>query len=237
MVAKLKSVLQNPILQLAFKPLLFGGLLFLVWLTHFNLLALLLFLGLNFLLYTHPLLKSLSFLSSFLILILLSILSLFFLAGDQLYLAILLIVVFTVLFYLILGLKNLQIRERDYWYYLIHLSLFYLTFLNFFIDSDYFWLKLVGVFLISLFLLKELLKLFKDISSENNLFYLVISLIITELVWIISWLPIGFLSATNLIFTTVYFSGLVILGKKNLTIFLLLLLLIFFSSGWQINTN
>lgn len=247
MVARLKSVLQNQLLPLALKPLIFAGLLFLVWWWNFNIFVITVFLVGNFLLYIYPLMNSIVFSASFIILILLSFVSLF-LVSSHVWAVILTIVFCAFLFFLILGLKNLYLTKKNYWYYLLNLGLFYGLFLNYFIKiDDYFLAKLFLVFLASFFLFREFLKIFtQKVSRENNLLSFVSALLIGQLAWIVSWLPIGPIAGANSLFIFVYsIENLIILrtegklkdGKaiiKNAIVFGLLLLVIIITSQWQI---
>jgi len=247
MVAKLKSVLQNQLLPLALKPLIFAGLLFLIWWWNFNIFSIAIFLVGNFLLYIYPLMNSMVFFVSFIILIFLSLTSLFLVIGNFWVVS---IVIFacTILFFLIIGLKNLHLTKKNYWYYLLNLCLFYGIFLNYFIEiNDYFLIKLFLVFVISLLLFREFLKIStKQVSRENNILSLVLALLIGQLSWTVSWLPIGPIAGTNLLSIFVYsMENLITLrteGKlkdkkviaKNILVFCLLLIVIIFTSQWQI---
>lgn len=248
MAVKLKLVLQNQLLPLAVKPVVFAGLLFLVWWGNFNIFAIAVFLPGNFLLYIYPLMSSLIFSASFIILILLSFVSLF-LVSSHVWAVILTIIACAFLFFLIIGLKNSYLTKKNYWYYLLNLGLFYGLFLNYFIKiDDYFLIKLSLVFLTSFFLFREFLKIFaKQVSRENNLLSFILSLLVGQLTWIISWLPIGPIAGANLLFLFVYSVENIITlrteGKlkdkkviiKNAFIFGLLLLVIIITSQWKIS--
>ncbi|MEK7115031.1 MAG: hypothetical protein AAB847_01590 [Patescibacteria group bacterium] len=248
MAVKLKSVLQSRLLLLALKPLIFAGLLFLIWWWNFSIFSVGFFLAGIFLLYIYPLMNSLIFSVSLVILISLAFNSLF-IVFNHFWMVFLTIIACTFLFFLILGLKNLYLTKKIYWYFLLNLSLFYGLFSNYFIKiDDYFLIKLFLVFLASFFLFREFLKIFTQaVSRENNLLSFILALLTSQLAWIVSWLPIGPIAGANLLFIFIYLAeNLIILrteGKlkdkraifKNIIIFCLLLLIIIITSQWQIS--
>jgi len=92
------------------------------------------------------------------------------------------------------------------------------------------------------------LKIFTEkVSRGNNILSLMLALLTGQLAWIISWLPIGPIAGTNLLFIFIYsVENLITLrveGKlkdkkaiaKNVFVFCLLLIVIIWTSQWQIS--
>lgn len=239
MELKLKSVLQSQQSILLFKALIFLGFLTLVYIGNFSLVPILFFLTIAIVLYSKPIFNTFYFWASFAILLILALNSppSFFAA-----------VFYAFLFYIILGLKNLVFINRVNWHQALHLSLFYVLFMFFWgLDgATPFLLKLSGIFLTSLFLLREFFKVAAvDFSKRSIAASWVFALLVVEAVWAISWLPIGFLNSAALallaIFVLInlilhYFKGT--LNKKivlsAITFFILFMLLIFITSKWRI---
>lgn len=229
MVAKLKSVLQNPISQSAFRAVIFG--LFLNWSPFFLVPA-------AIWLYFRPIWNSFAFIWSFILLLFLSLWTIS--TVTTFVFSWLVIIFFSFLFFVILGLKNFVFIERKKWYFFLSFSLFYAAFLNFFLvdKSSLFFFKWF-ILLVVVFLL------FRELLEKRNLVSLVLALIIGEFLWVISWLPIGFLNSANLmILLVLLFADLTInhfwhrLGKrliiKDLLFFFALLALIFLTSSWRL---
>ena len=216
MVAKLRLVWQNQILQSVLKPLIFAALLFNVWWLDFSLLAVAIYFIGNFLIYIYPLLNSITFISSFIILLIFSLAAVSLTTSHFWYL-LLVIFVLSTLYYLVLGLKNLYLTDKDRWYYFLNLSLFYLTFLLFFVETEkYFLFKIIVVFLANFFLWKEVLKFnINQALHQRTFFALIISLLISELVWVISWLSISFIFAANLTFLAIYLVESLLIKGRN----------------------
>jgi len=231
MALKLKSVLENQQLTLLFKALMFGAFLLFT--------PPLLFIIAALFLYFKPLFNTFSFFSSFIILLILSL---------SLTNGLLAAILFSFVFYIILGVKNLVFINRWRWYHLLHLSLFYSTFLLFFLsdNTSNFFFKSFGLFLISVFLLREFLKFAAaDFPKRRLLISWALSLFVVEITWVIGLLPLGFLNSANLALLSVFALGDLTLhhfrgtlGRKvvlsTAALFVLLTLLIFATSQWSI---
>ena len=227
MAIKLKSVLRNQAFTLTFKALVFGLSLF-----FYNSQPTLgrggLFLLIAFWLYGHPLFNFLSFLPTFLALVFLSFWTGY--AGGPL--AGLAPWLISPCFGILLGLKNLLITNRRYWHYLIVLAASYLAWINFFLLdlSKFFWLKWPLVLLLTYFLFKDLL--------PDKVAVIFLCLITGELLWVISWLPIGFLGSANLLMAATLFLAEAMANKrliwKNLVLLTGLVSVILLTSYWQI---
>ena len=200
MAVKLKSAFKR-----VSRPVIFACLLFIIWWLQFNFVAVIVFLLGNFLLYIYPLINSLSFISSFLVLITISFISLFLLSSSPWYVSAA-ILVLTILYYLALELKNMYLIDKKKFYYLLNLSQFYILLGIFFIKADsYFSFKIIALMIAVFFLFREFLKInTNNISFENNVLAAVITLLLGQLAWITSWLSISFIMATNLLFLFVY---------------------------------
>ena len=239
MELRLKLVLQSQQSTLLFKALIFLGFLTLVYIGNFSLVPILFFLAIAIILYSKPIFNTFYFWASFLILLVVALNSppSFFIAAF-----------YAFLFYIILGLKNLVFINRVNWHQALHLLLFYAMFMLFWGASDEttFLLRLVGVFVASVFLIREFFKVAAvDFSKQRVVASWVLALLVVEIVWAISWLPIGFLNSAALAFLAVFtlinltlhhFKGT--LNKKiilsAITFFVLFALLIFIASKWRI---
>lgn len=181
---KLQSALKSPILQLAFKSALVGlGFFYSLWLGW-------LIAGWF---YFRPSFNSSAFLSLFALFLFLSFMDPYLLV----------LIILSVLFGILLGLKNMVLVNRQLWRSVLIFSLFYLSFLEFYeIGNFLFPLKwLLFVFIVWL-LFVELFKGFLD--QPHRVLSLTSALIIGELMWIINWLPIGFLSSANITILAVF---------------------------------
>lgn len=236
METKLKSVLKNPTLLLAFKAGLFGVFLFLVGVAQFKISAVLIFLVVALLIYTRPLFRTFEFLTPLIILLTVSLMGVVLSSNTIYFFPV--IAFFSYLFFLILGLKDLALIRRADWHRFLNLSLAYSVFLLFFNYTQEFFLpRLLLLFLATLFLLGDLLK--------KRIFYWLLALLIIEAAWAIGLLPIGFISAATLLLlvysaltdVAVHYLGGNLPRRRilaNTSIFVLLLLLIFAFARWSL---
>lgn len=240
MEVKLKSILREPRLALALKSAIFGGFLALLKLGDFRVLPVLFFLWVAFLL------SSKAHQASFLVFLGVAMATIGIL-DNVLFLAFG-IALFSSLFYLIVGIKDLVIIHRREWSFFRNLLLFYAIFLLFFLadKSSWFLLKYLTVFGTTFFLLKEWILIYEfNFLRRVNIAALVLSSIILQVLWVVALLPLGPVNSANLMVLTTYilFSFVIyhFQGQinrkfvlKKVTIFVLLLLLIFVTSGWRI---
>lgn len=190
METRLKLVFQNQILRSAFKAGIFGLLLFLAGTAAFKTTAVLIFLAAAFFLYLKPLFRTVEFILPFLLIIAFSFVAIFVLGESRYYPPA--VILLSLLFFLMLGLKDLILIQRSAWSRFLNLSLAYLFFLLFFYYlQDFFVLKLGMLFLVTFFLARDLLK--------NKIFYWLTAFLIAESAWVIGLLPIGFISAATLL--------------------------------------
>lgn len=190
---------------------------------------------------------------SFLVLVLTAFFALRFF-GTSFYLAFFSCLVFSFLFYLLLGLTAFIFKNRHSVYLFLNTGLFLAVFLLFFsVDkSKYFLFLNFLLFLIIYFLIKECFDFLRS-AVQNSLFLipnsqfiaLVLAFLSLELFWAISLLPIGFINSAILLvlfvflmrdFTLAYCSGR--LNRRFLIyhslIFVVLVILIFSTSKWSI---
>jgi hypothetical protein len=250
MVPKLRLVLKNPHLQLALKAIIFGGFLTLVKLGNFGITPILFFVLVAFLLYSRPIFNTSAFLISFLILIITIIFILkIFPENNFFFLSALF---FSLMFYILLGVKNLIFINRALWYLFFNLALFYSVFISFFyIDKSTLFAAKVLILFLALFLLfKEFFRFLLpeyQLPKKKALIVWLLALIVLEIVFAVSLLPLGFINSANLAILSVFILGDLtfnyLKGTLNrrlflidITLFVLLILLIFGTTKWEIGS-
>ncbi|MDD5547577.1 MAG: hypothetical protein PHN74_01590 [Candidatus Pacebacteria bacterium] len=247
MVEKLRLVLQSPRLRLVLKSAIFGGFLFLVKLGGFGFFSILFFLGVAAFLYFRAeahFLKSQN-LYSFAVLLIIALGGLYTVHRPEFWIAE--VFFFSFIFYLLLGIKELVFVHRYQSYSIKNILLFYAVFALFFLSdkSSLFFLKYILVFAATLSLYREWFFWSEHYFPRRHLLTtLLLSLVTMEILWATALLPIGFISAANLVILMVYiltdfvfghFQG--IINKrmilKNSIIFIVTLLLILGTSTWS----
>lgn len=209
MAIKLRLVLKNQIFQLASKALFFGLFLHLLVLGG-GVVAASFFMVIVVWLYVRPLFNTSLLLSSFSVLLFLS----FWIIDDLSYISSLpfpyvhwmIIAIVSFLFFLILGLKNLIFIRRKIFFIFLHCALVYMTLINFFlIDKSSFFLGKWLLFVLIFYLLfYEFFFILARGARDRIAFVSAICAVgIGEMMWIVSWLPLGFLNSSNLLMTTV----------------------------------
>ncbi len=194
--------------------------------------------------YFRPTLNSGHFFYSFLILIITAFL---FVIHSSLFI-IPISLLFGVIFFFILGIKNMIFRHRNAIYYLLNTILFLILFAFFFASnrSNLFLIKYLLLFFAIFLLFREFINFSVPEASnyhKNNLISFGIAFLTIQFVWIIALFPFNFLNASSLIllilliledFSVNYFSGAINrqIILRNITIFLVLSLLIFGASKW-----
>ena len=192
MEIKLKSVLRNPKSKLAFKALIFAGLLSLVAIGNFSWLVVVFLIVGSPILYSRPLFRTVDLIWPLLALITLALLSLWVLIGSAYWLFA--VTYFAILFYLILGIKDLAFISRVGWNQVLVLGLAYPAILLFFYyNQEFFWWKSLALFLAMLILLRYLI--------GRRVVAWLMAFMALEIVWAVGLLPIGFLSSANLAIT------------------------------------
>lgn len=237
MVIKLKLILQNPRLLLIFKTIIFASSLLLVKIGSFGITPILFFIIAVSLLFFWPIFRVFKYITLYILFLILGLLFIKYLTGYYFLVG---VIFLSFLFYWLLAMKNLVLVDRFRTRLIFNLALFYLTFFLFFISrrESFFTLKLLGIFLVALLLLKGL-KHWPLVVSW------ILAFLIIQIIWAISLLPIGLFQSANLALLIVfilqdlsvkYFAGL--LTRRtiliDITIFVLLMLLIFITSSWSI---
>lgn len=251
MEEKLKSVLGSLLqkyrnqLSLFLKTVLFAVFLFVCGSGGFYILDSLIFLVVATALYSRPLLERYPTKSAFFVLLPTAMISLQMIEGTSLVLPA--TIFFSVVFYLILGIKNFMFIRRSRLYYVSALMLFYPVFNLFFLadKSELFLVKYGLVFLTSYLLLREWLALISTFQypERERVAALLGAFLLLQLLWATALLPIGFLNSANLmlLFTFVIAELLVnhFLGtiNKNFLIqhgvfFGILFAIIYWTSSW-----
>lgn len=159
------------------------------------------------------------------------------------------ILLYSLIFYLLVGIKDYLFVKRSRLYYLAVMLIFYSIFIEFFWadKSEWFLLK-YGLVVLAVFLLfREWLKIISVFSFPKRELLVsgVAALLVGQILWAAALLPIGFVSSANLAFLFVFL--LVNLLFKHFTgglfkevliqylvFFLLLAGLIFWTSSWTL---
>lgn len=136
----------------------------------------------------------------------------------------------SVLFFAALGIKNLVLTNREAWREGSAYFFSYIVLLLFFIQavSSQFWFiwlwAVFSIFLALCFLMRDYRRALPCTAFMG------------ELIWIASWLPIGFLSIANLCFAILLFMGDAVLENRlrarNIAIFIALLIIVSVFSYW-----
>ena len=184
---------------------------------------------------------------AFLTMIAVSVMGMRIVSGSLLILPTLL--VFSAIFYFISGIKDYLFVKRARLYFISILILFYSIFIIFFLadKSEFFFLKYVALVFASFLLLREWLAIIPSFHFPKRelISAAAASFIITQLVWVVALLPIGFINASNFMLLLVFIlSDLLFkhfmgsLSKEvliqHLTFFLVLSAIIFWTSQWSL---
>lgn len=197
------------------------------------------FIFLSWLFYLWPLINSVDFLGYFLIFLfgaLVATISLSFSA-----LTILIISGLTLIYFLLIGVKNINFGQQSL--LLLRSLLFLLVFFIFFsINNPALFLIRYLLFILAVFIL--FFGLFKN-YPKRNLYSIVFSFLLVQVIWVINLLPIGFINQTALALVFVlaveelalcFFSGTFNYHNivKNITIVIALVALILALSKWAL---
>lgn len=227
---KLKLILKNQRFILACKGLFLGVLLWFFidqkgWFTGMA------YIGAAGLLYFRPLFNVSAYLLLFVGTILLSLIAAF---AGVLY-SVISAFIFAGVFAIIFGVKNLILTQRTSWVRASAYLLSYLCLLLFFMQG------MGGVFWFSWIVLMILLGLFWQAAIPDRFLLAPALVVIGELAWVVSWLPIGFLSSANLVLLTMllvddgYIAGRI--RWKHLFVFTGLIALVLMSSYWTLDSG
>jgi hypothetical protein len=199
MATGLKSVIKNLKSPLALKAFGFGALIFTArfllsggWAG-----ALIFSLG-AFMIYFNPPFRSTRLFASFLTLVAVSGLVIIHSSLSVLLLSVLLL---SFLFYLILAVKDLALLNRDWWYFVLHLSLTYISLMTFFFwYSDF---PVSG----SIFLALVVFLLWNERFPGMPVVSGLISFLLLQVAWAFGLLPLGFIGAAISVLLVAFFFG------------------------------
>lgn len=224
---KLKLILKNPRFILACKGLFLGA-LFWFFMHQGGWFAGIIYVGAAGLLYFTPLFNVSAYFPFFVGTVLLSLAAAFARAAHPLILAFLFAGVFAVIF----GAQNFILTQRVSWMRASAYLLSYLCLLLFFMQG------MAGVFWFSWIALMILLGLFWQAVIPDRVLLAPALVVVGELAWVVSWLPIGFLSSANLVLLTMLFVGDGCsegrIRWKHLFIFAGLIAVVLLSSYWKL---
>lgn len=220
-------ILRNPRFILACKGLFLGALL---WFFAYQggWFAGVIYVSAAGLLYFQPLFNVSAYFPFFAGTVLLSFVAVFAGVVYPLILAFLFAGVFSVIF----GAQNLILTQRASWVRASAYLLSYLCLLLFFMQG------MAGVFWFSWIALITLIGLFWQAVIPDRVLLAPALVVVGELAWVVSWLPIGFLSSANLVLLTMLFVGDgCIDGRirwKHLFLFAGLIVMVLLSSYWKL---
>ena len=243
MLKKLNSVLRNPVLLLTFKAVILSLLLLSVinhkWLV-------VIYFAAAFYFYFSGVSGGRQFLASFLTLIVVSLLAvnLPVVSGK---LSVIISLLFGVILFLILGVKNLSFVNRPPIYHFLNNFLFLTVFIMFYASdkSQFFIVKYLAAFFGIYFLFREALAFMSLPVSRLNLLSFGLALSIFQFLWVISLLPIGFLNAGALTLVLILITKDMVFAHlsgnlnrtmilKNITLLIVFVLIIFAASKWAL---
>lgn len=159
------------------------------------------------------------------------------------------ILLYSLIFYLLVGIKEYLFVKRSRLYYVAAMLIFYSIFIEFFLadKSEWFLLK-YGLAIFAAFLLfREWLRIISVFSFPKREFLVsaVAALLVGQILWAAALLPIGFVSSANLAFLFVFLLADLLLKHftgglfkevliQYLVFFFLLAGLIFWTSNWSL---
>lgn len=252
MLKKSNLALKSPALQSAFKVVVFS-LALAGFYNYRSFWPFFLFAALALYFYFKSFLEARRYFSSFLIFLIVSLLTVYWLpdnAGKWNFIA---AAAFGAVFFVFLGIKNLIFINRTFAYEFINNFLFFSVFAIFFLSdksSNWFFFEYVAVFLAFFLLFREFILLQETrglilpVSTKINLFSASFSFLISQFILAAAYLPIGFLNSAAISLAIVlaikdltasHLRGVlnqrIIL--KNATIFLIFSVIVFIASEWQ----
>lgn len=227
MGVKLRSIARNPRSLLAYKGVAFSILLWAHTIVPGWLSGVLFVAGAGFL-YANPLFNASSFFPFFIVEIIIS----FAWPPAVPEFRAALIVLLGIAFAVTVGLKNLVLTHREQWARGICYALSYLVALIFFLrqGGGPFWL----IWLITVFALG----LAWSVMISDRRIVGAALVLFGELIWVVSWLPIGFFASANTVFLTMLFIGDALVEKKialkHAAVFFILIAIVLGSSYWKL---
>ncbi len=227
MGARLRSIVRNPRLLLACKGIAFSALLWAHavapgWLSG------VFFIGGAVFLYATPLFNASSVFSLFIAEIIIS----FALLPVAPAFRAAVIVLLGVAFAITVGLKNLVLTHREEWVCGLCCALSYTIIFIFFLwhGNGPFWF----VWLVAM----SALGLIWSVMIRDGHVVGLALVLFGEMIWVVSWLPIGFFASANMVFLAMLFMGDIILKKKitgkDMALFAVFIVIILVSSYWKL---
>ena len=192
------------------KTAVFGISLFIASANGFRFIPVLFFILASFALYSRPLFAGpYNSRHAFLVLLCVSILGMKIMADSPLFFPGLFL--FSFIFYLVLGIKEILFVKRSRIYYVAALLLFYALFIIFFLadKSSFYLFKYSGAIIASLLLFREWLSIVSVFHFPKREFIsaLAAAFITAQLLWAVALLPVGFIAASNLMILFVLILG------------------------------
>ncbi len=191
--------LKSPLLGSLFKTLVFGLLLYWINPATAGAFSILLFCVAALILYTRPLFNYASYLRSFLVLLGLSVILPRELAPAHQGIS---ITISALIFYIVLGLKEMVIVRRYFWHRAIFAGLLYESILAaaLYINGEYFLTPLLMTALATFLIFSELVQA-NTLATSREAFIAgaILSFLLAQGFWVAGWLPLGFLSVVNLL--------------------------------------
>lgn len=249
MAIKLKLHLPVPQSALLLKTILFGGSLGFAKAEGLGFFPIALFLAVALIVYLRPAFRPFQFAASWCALVILSLGMAAIFSRALLWVPA--IIISSLLFAVLVGVKDMHLVYRREWHCVLHLAfayeLFALLFLREELRSSP--LLLLGVFALLLFLLLEYLTVNeRGMVATPSLRASVagaLSLLTLEMLWAVRLLPLGFINAANAVFIFFFVAhGITIrafektLTRKSLftlvSLFVVLFCLVLFTSHWSI---
>lgn len=189
MVIKLRSVFRNRQSLLILKAVLFWGFLALYWSQDGGFISSVIFILSAFYFYASPIFHVSRFFFSFaaLTIVTMSAMSSVAITGF-----LILSVFSAVLFYCLMAIKNLVFVNRAEWHYALMLAVIYVALVAFFAadQSSWFVFRSIGLYFLSALTLWEAMGFSVRASLLTAFLFL-------ESIWIVGFLPLGFLNAAN----------------------------------------
>lgn len=250
MAIKLRSLFRGPQSALLLKAILFGGFLSLAKIGNMGILPVFFFIIAGCVLYATPFFHNMRFPVSFIVLVASSLLTVSLFERAALW--IWCVLFFSFLFYVFLGIKNLQFVYRKRWHYIVLLALTYFLSLFFFLkarETAVFVLGSLGIFAAATGMLREYFAMNERETMPKAPLRMGIAAVLgfcmAQILMAASLLPFGFLNAANLSLLAFFVLVEVVVryfGKNlsrkilllYLTLFVILALFVFSTSRWTV---
>ncbi len=247
MLKKLSSVLKNPALQSAFRAAIFSAALLAVY-NYQSFLSVVVFVAVGFYFYLKPFSGANQYFLSFLIFLISSLFIIhysLFNIHNSLFI-ILYSLIFGLIFFLFLGIKNLVFINRSPIYDFINNFLFFAIFIIFFMadKSSWFFVKYLIIFAAIFLLFREGSPTSVGSRTSRVLIPSALAFLVLQILWAVALLPIGFFNSAALSLVVVlalkdlivsHISGVLVrkVVLRNITMVAIFTLIIFAASKWQ----